>query len=85
MALKFHEHDPTPTFHELATFKTMGVVMNIFLLNPSRRFLAAFIWIPDSDTIGLYTLLDWDKPEYVFIDTQVKIVSVPLPKLRLCD
>ncbi|KAH7929504.1 hypothetical protein BV22DRAFT_1191910 [Leucogyrophana mollusca] len=61
----------SPTFHPLTTFHTRGVVMNVFLLDPPRRLLSAFVWVASSNTIGLYVLLDWDKDEYVFIDTGV--------------
>lgn len=49
--------------------------MNVFLLDPSERLLSAFIWVSASNTIGLYTLPDWDKNEYVFIDTGIECVS----------
>lgn len=70
----------TPIFTRLATFKTIGVVMNVFLLDPSSRLLSAFVWVSSSNTIGLYALLDWDKEEYVFIDTGIECVS----PLRQC-
>ncbi|KAH9927765.1 uncharacterized protein B0H18DRAFT_272386 [Fomitopsis serialis] len=78
MKLQFPEADasadttPTPTFTTLARFKTIGVVMNVFLLDPSSRLLSAFVWVSASNTIGLYALLDWDKQEYVFIDTGIE-------------
>lgn len=58
-----------PTFSSLATFRTIGIVMNVFLLDPPSRLLSAFVWVAASNTIGLFALLDWDKEEYVFIDT----------------
>ncbi|KAH7912718.1 hypothetical protein BJ138DRAFT_1003835 [Hygrophoropsis aurantiaca] len=61
-----------PHFFPLTTFHTRGVVMNVFLLDPPRRLLSAFVWVASSNTIGLYVLLDWDKDEYVFIDTGVE-------------
>lgn len=64
-----------PTFHEISTFKTIGVVMNVFLLDPPSRLLCAFVWVSSSNTIGLYALLDWAKSEYVFIDTGIECVS----------
>lgn len=45
--------------------------MNVFLLDPPRRLLSAFVWIASSNTIGLYVLLDWAKDDYVFVDTGV--------------
>jgi hypothetical protein len=64
-----------PVFSHVTDFKTTGVVMNVFLLDPSARLLSAFVWVSSSNTIGLYALLDWDKPEYVFIDTGIECVS----------
>lgn len=67
-----------PVFSHVTDFKTTGVVMNVFLLDPSARLLSAFVWVASSNTIGLYALLDWDKPEYVFIDTGIECVrSLP--------
>ena len=91
MKLQFPDADygadtaPTPTFTMLARFKTIGVVMNVFLLDPSSRLLSAFIWVSTANTIGLYALLDWDKQEYVFIDTGIDCVSrISCYILRLC-
>ncbi|KAF6746301.1 hypothetical protein DFP72DRAFT_855558 [Ephemerocybe angulata] len=63
-----------PLFSHVTDFRTSGVVMNVFLLDPSTRLLSAFIWVSSSNTIGLYTLPDWDKLEYVFIDTGIECV-----------
>ncbi|KAJ8490155.1 hypothetical protein ONZ51_g2505 [Trametes cubensis] len=71
MKLEFPEAGE-PVFSELATFKTIGVVMNVFLLDPSSCLLSAFVWVASSNTIGLYALLDWRKEEYVFIDTGIE-------------
>lgn len=65
-----------PIFSELAMFKTIGVVMNVFLLDPSSCLLSAFVWVASSNTIGLYALLDWRKEEYVFIDTGIECVRL---------
>ncbi|KAH9922574.1 hypothetical protein B0H21DRAFT_781534 [Amylocystis lapponica] len=62
---------PKPVFSSLATFKTVGVVMNVFLLDPASRLLSAFVWLSGPNTIGLYAVLDWAKQEYVFIDTGI--------------
>jgi hypothetical protein len=74
--------DPTasPIFSKVATFMTTGVVMNVFLLDPPARLLSAFIWVSGPNTIGLYTLLDWQTQEYVYIDTGIECVS-GFPKL----
>lgn len=63
-----------PVFSHVTDFRTSGVVMNVFLLDPSARLLSAFIWVASSNTIGLYILPDWNKPEYVFIDTGIECV-----------
>lgn len=73
-----------PIFSHVTEFRTTGVVMNVFLLDPSERLLSAFIWVSNSNTIGLYALPDWDKKEYVFIDTGIECVrhgSIPKTKL----
>lgn len=69
-----------PNFSHVTNFKTVGIVMNVFLLDPSARLLSAFVWIDggnNNGTIGLYALLDWDKPGYVFIDTGIECVCLP--------
>ncbi|KAL1740971.1 hypothetical protein HDZ31DRAFT_46416, partial [Schizophyllum fasciatum] len=77
MRLDFSEApsgDPTvpPTFRHVSTFRTMGVVMNVFLLDPPARLLAAFIYIARTNNVGLYVILDWDEGEYVFVDTGIE-------------
>ncbi|KAJ3714809.1 hypothetical protein C8R42DRAFT_726301 [Lentinula raphanica] len=79
MQLQFYENalgkkTACPTFSHVTSFKTVGVVMNIFLLDPSARLLSAFVWVSSSNTIGLYVLLDWEKDEYVFVDTGIECV-----------
>jgi hypothetical protein len=64
-----------PEFHHVADFKTAGAVMNVFLLDPPSRLLSAFIWVEQSNTIGLYVLPDWSKNEYVFLDSGLQCVS----------
>ncbi|KAF8623385.1 hypothetical protein AX17_007423 [Amanita inopinata Kibby_2008] len=61
-----------PVFSRITSFKSAGVVMNVFLLDPSNRLLSAFVWVSSSNAIGLYVLLDWAKSEYVFIDTGIE-------------
>jgi hypothetical protein len=56
--------------------------MNVFLLDPEARLLAGFVWISRSNSIGLYVLFDWDKEEYVFVDTGIQCVS---PSCSPCD
>lgn len=63
-----------PFFHPLKTFKMTGLVMNVFLLDPVARLLSGFVWIVNSSTIGLFVLLDWDKDEFVFVDTRIPCV-----------
>jgi hypothetical protein len=64
-----------PVFSHVTDFRTAGVVMNVFLLDPSAQLLSAFVWVAGSNTIGLYVLLNWDKNEYVFVDTGIECVS----------
>lgn len=64
-----------PTFSRVTDFRTTGVVMNVFLLDPQRRLLSAFVWVSATNTIGLFTLPDWDKREYVFIDTGIDCIN----------
>ena len=81
MQIYFPEHksDPVeqinPSFSTLRSFKSPGIVMNLFLLDPEARLLAGFVWISRSNSIGLYVLLDWDKEEYVFVDSGIQCVS----------
>ncbi|KAG6808783.1 hypothetical protein H0H92_002917 [Tricholoma furcatifolium] len=63
-----------PMFEHVTNFKTKGVVMNVFLLDPIARLLSAFVYSNTTYTICLYALLDWDKPEYIFIDTGIECV-----------
>lgn len=65
-----------PEFSQITSFNTSGVVMNVFLLDPPRKLLACFVWVSQPNTIGLFTLLDWDTQEYSFIDTGIECVSV---------
>lgn len=44
--------EPKPIFFPLTSFHTAGVVMNVFLLDPPRRLLSAFVWVASSNTIG---------------------------------
>lgn len=76
-----------PLFSHVTGFKTTGVVMNVFLLDPVGRLLSGFVWLSTSNTIALYALLDWDKPEYVYIDTGIECVSRPGNKIygTLCN
>jgi hypothetical protein len=67
--------DITPVFSRVTEWKTVGVIMNIFLLCPPERLLSAFRWLSTTNTIALYVLLDWDKDEYTFIDTGIECVS----------
>jgi hypothetical protein len=87
MQLTFPEAEATaanpPTFQHITNFRTSGVVMNIFLLDPASRLLSAFIWMSQTNSIGLYVLLDWDQPDYVFIDTGIECVRL-IPYGRLC-
>lgn len=72
-----------PFFHPLKTFKMTGLVMNVFLLDPVARLLSGFVWIVNSSTIGLFVLLDWDKDEFVFVDTRIPCVRPPSPQPKI--
>ncbi|KAG6856069.1 hypothetical protein H0H87_007725 [Tephrocybe sp. NHM501043] len=88
MRLKFFDgttgesSDTPPRFEHVTEFKTRGVVMNVFLLDPIARLLSAFIYSNATNTICLYALLDWDKDEYVFIDTGIDCYFYPLHLLE---
>ncbi|KAF8131808.1 hypothetical protein EV363DRAFT_1164238, partial [Boletus edulis] len=62
---------PSPLAQPLPFTPEYLLVMNVFLLDPPRRLLSAFVWVASSNTIGLYVLPDWAKDEYVFVDTGV--------------
>lgn len=47
-----HTLEQKPIFFPLTSFHTTGVVMNVFLLDPPRRLLSAFVWVASSNTIG---------------------------------
>jgi hypothetical protein len=79
-------------FVPLANFYTHGAVMNVFLLDPTSRVLAAYIWLADSKTIGLYVLPDWNIKKYALLDTTVSCVrdilsadSFPADKRTVSD
>ncbi|KAF5363176.1 hypothetical protein D9758_008391 [Tetrapyrgos nigripes] len=63
-----------PDFLPVAKFKTTGVVMNIFILDPNLRLLSTFVWRATTNTIGLFVLLDWDTDDYVYVDTGIDCV-----------
>jgi hypothetical protein len=75
MGLVFPEGAAPPKFVEISRFRTWGVVINIFLLDPSSRTLSAFIFVPESSSIGLFMIPDWNKQEYVFVDTGIECVD----------
>ncbi|KAI0315162.1 hypothetical protein OF83DRAFT_1174078 [Amylostereum chailletii] len=74
MKVCFAGADDPPTFTVVKTFVITGSILNIFLLDPVSRLLAAYVWISATQSIALYVLLDWDKDESVFIDTGLKCV-----------
>ena len=84
MKLKFYDSPSgestgvLPNFARVTAFRTAGVVMNVFLLDPIARLLSAFVWVSSTNTIGLYALPDWDKPEYIFVDTGIECVCYRL-------
>lgn len=66
-----------PVFSKLSVFCFPGHVISVYLLDPSRRLLSAYIWLEEAQRLGLYVLLDWAKPCYTFIDTGIPCVSYP--------
>ncbi|KAK7472029.1 hypothetical protein VKT23_000140 [Stygiomarasmius scandens] len=60
-----------PVFDEVMGFTTLGVVMNIFILDPGRGLISAFVWRERTNTIGLVVILE---DEYVFVDTGIDCV-----------
>ncbi|KAI0250929.1 hypothetical protein BJV78DRAFT_1347214 [Lactifluus subvellereus] len=91
MQIHFPEQTPKsdeqvgPSFSNLRSFKTLGIVMNVFLLDPEARLLAGFVWISRLNSIGLYVLLDWNKEEYVFVDTGIQCTNTANWSCILCD
>lgn len=76
MGLHFPADDRPPEFMQIARFSTMGLVINVFLLDPSARILAAFVYNLDTETICLYLIPDWEKREYVLINTGIACVRI---------
>jgi hypothetical protein len=76
MRLDFPERgqDLKPTFSTLSLFTIPDPVMNVFLLDTTQRLLAAFVYLHETHSLGLYCLLDWNEEEYVFIDTNIRCV-----------
>ncbi|KAL5512539.1 hypothetical protein ACEPAG_3192 [Sanghuangporus baumii] len=79
MALHFPGDDEVnyqpPYFTKLSTLCFPGQVISIYLLDPLRRLLSAYIWLQRTNTLGLYVLLDWTKPLYVFLNTGISCDS----------
>lgn len=63
-----------PVFEKLANFKFPGFVIGVYLLNPIKRLLSAYIYL-DGATIGLYVLSDWNVPSYTYIDTGIPYLN----------
>lgn len=66
--------DSKPIFSTLSSFTVPEQVMNVFMLDATQRLLAAFVYIPETERIGLYCMLDWDRAEFVFINTCIPCV-----------
>ena len=76
MALYFPEDEQqSPCFTKLLNLCFPGQVISIYLLDPSRRLLSAYIWLQNQNHLGLFVLLDWTDPNYVFLDTGIVCVS----------
>ena len=66
----------TPYFSLLSKFSFPGPVISVYILDPFRKLLSAYIYLKDTETLGLYTLLDWTKQTSCFIDTGIDCVGV---------
>lgn len=68
-------------FEELCVFRFPGHVISVYILDPARRLLSAYIWIIGMNTLGLYLLMDWNVPRFVYLNTGISCVSAPnLPR-----
>ena len=69
------EEQMNPSFSTLrvGSFKTLGIVMNVFLLDPEAPLLAWFVWIRRSNS-GLYVAFDWYKEEHYLCATGVSSI-----------
>ena len=79
------ENDPIPTkpeFDQLSAFSFPGHVVSVYLLDPLKRLLSAYIWIEATNQLGLYMLLDWSIPVYVYINTGILFVGIRSPIAR---
>ncbi|TDL22931.1 hypothetical protein BD410DRAFT_787748, partial [Rickenella mellea] len=66
--------DGPPCFEMRSTFTLPGWVMSVYLLDPSRRLLSAYLWLESSGSLALYVLLDWEKRLTAFFDTGILCV-----------
>jgi hypothetical protein len=71
----YSEEQMNPSFCTLRvrSFKTLGVVMNVFLLDPEAPLVAGFVWTCRSNS-SLYVAFDWDKEEYYLCATEVSSI-----------
>jgi hypothetical protein len=78
MKLMFPPPDSSnpPEFKTVATFHCLGAVMNVFLLDPLSRIMSVFLWIPSTNSLGLYVIPDWDQPQEVHFDTGIICVRL---------
>ena len=63
-----------PIFSRVTEFRVTGVVMNVFLLDPSERLLSAFIWFRHKIRSASMHCLTGTRKN-VFIDTKIECVS----------
>ena len=78
-----HPLELKPIFFPLTSFHTTGVVMNVFLLDPPRRLLSAFVWVATSNTIGekrsehdwVHTLISPQAYTFCWIGPKMNIFS----------
>ena len=69
-------HAEKPQFKKLSSFNLPGHVISVFILDPLKKILTAYIWLDEGNSLGLYVLLDWTIPLYAFVDTGIIYVCL---------
>ncbi|TDL18371.1 hypothetical protein BD410DRAFT_793430 [Rickenella mellea] len=60
------------TFSTLATFSLpYSQVLDLYILDPFRRLVCVLFMFPESNSIGLYILFDWDTGLNALVDTEI--------------
>jgi len=63
-----------PYFKKVTSFNFPGFVLGVFLLNPLKRFLSAYIYL-ENGHLGLYVIMDWDDLAFTFLDTGIAYLN----------